>query len=120
MDNKPQHNVISVRFFKVGKLYHFEADTDLNLIPGDKVVVETARGWQLGEVAQIIGDVATAGEGSWKSIDDFPTPVAIERSTEMKKAPRKTYRDAFFCCGPSLIFRPGPGYFGSLFPLKSF
>ncbi len=69
MDNKPQHNVISVRFFKVGKLYHFEADTDLNLIPGDKVVVETARGWQLGEVAQIIGDVATAGEGSWKKID---------------------------------------------------
>jgi len=35
------------------------------------------------------------GEGSWKSIDDFPTPVAMERSIEMKKAPRKTHRAAF-------------------------
>ncbi len=69
MDNKPQRNVVSVRFSKVGKLYHFEADTDMNIIPGDQVVVETARGWQLGEVAQIIGDVKTAGEGSWKKID---------------------------------------------------
>ncbi|MDX9849075.1 MAG: regulatory iron-sulfur-containing complex subunit RicT [Anaerolineaceae bacterium] len=69
MDNKPQRNVVSVRFSKVGKLYHFEADTDMNINPGDQVVVETARGWQLGEVAQIIGDVKTAGEGSWKKID---------------------------------------------------
>ena len=69
MDSKPQHNVVSVRFFKVGKLYHFEADADMNIIPGDQVVVETARGWQLGEVAQIIGDSAAAGEGSWKKID---------------------------------------------------
>ena len=69
MDNNPQHNVVSVRFFKVGKLYHFEANADMNLIPGDQVVVETARGWQLGEVAQVIGDVATVGEGSWKKID---------------------------------------------------
>lgn len=69
MENKPQHNVVSVRFFKVGKLYHFEADADMNLTPGDQVVVETARGWQLGEVSQIIGDVSTPGEGSWKKID---------------------------------------------------
>jgi len=69
MENQTQHKVASVRFSKVGKLYHFEADRDMNLLPGDQVVVETARGWQLGEVAQIIGDVSTPGEGSWKKID---------------------------------------------------
>ncbi len=81
MDNKPQRNVVSVRFSKVGKLYHFEADTDMNINPGDQVVVETARGWQLGEVAQIIGDVKTAGEGSWKKIDR----KASERDLQQRK-----------------------------------
>lgn len=69
MENHSNRNVVSVRFSQVGKLYHFEADSDMNIKPGDQVVVETARGWQLGEVAQIIGDVSTVGESSWKKID---------------------------------------------------
>ncbi|PKO05618.1 MAG: stage 0 sporulation protein [Chloroflexi bacterium HGW-Chloroflexi-3] len=88
MENKPLHNVVSVRFSKVGKLYHFEADADINLIPGDQVVVETARGWQLGEVAQIIGDVSTPGEGSWKKIDRKATEEDFQqrKTNEEKEA----------------------------------
>jgi cell fate regulator YaaT (PSP1 superfamily) len=69
MDRQPQHFIVSVRFSKVGKLYHFEADKNLNLVVGDQVVVETARGWQLGEIAQILGDVTDNSESSWKAID---------------------------------------------------
>lgn len=69
MDNQIQHFVVSVRFSKVGKLYHFEATKDFNLSVGDQVVVETARGWQLGEVAQILGVLSDTTEGSWKKID---------------------------------------------------
>jgi cell fate regulator YaaT (PSP1 superfamily) len=79
MENKPLHNVVSVRFSKVGKLYHFEAEADMVLSAGDQVVVETARGWQLGEVAQIIGDVSTPGEGSWKKIDRKATEEDFEQ-----------------------------------------
>jgi len=81
MENKPHHNVVSVRFYKVGKLYHFEADVDMNLSPGDQVVVETARGWQLGEVSQVIGDVSTPGEGSWKKIDRKATEEDFNQRT---------------------------------------
>lgn len=69
MDNLAQQFIVSVRFSKVGKLYNFEADRNLNLVVGDQVVVETARGWQLGEVAQILGDVSDNTENVWKKID---------------------------------------------------
>ena len=66
MEIQSSHNVIAVRFSKVGKLYHFEAESNLEINPGDHVVVETARGWQLGEVAQLVGDISGSGESSWK------------------------------------------------------
>ncbi len=99
MDNHSNRNVVSVRFSKVGKLYHFEADADMNIGPGDQVVVETARGWQLGEVAQIIGDVSTAGESSWKKIDRKATEndlqqrkINEEKETELIDFCRKEIR----------------------------
>jgi uncharacterized protein YcnI len=35
------------------------------------------------------------GEGSWKWRGDLIADATMERSQDMKKAPRKTYRDAF-------------------------
>ena len=69
MDNQAQQFIVSVRFSKVGKLYNFEAGRNLDLVVGDQVVVETARGWQLGEVAQILGDVSENADNAWKRID---------------------------------------------------
>jgi len=46
------YEVVGVRFKKAGKIYYF-APNGLNLVMGDKVVVETARGFEYGEV--IIG-----------------------------------------------------------------
>ena len=43
-------NVVGVRFKEVGKIYYF-APGDENFVPGDKVVVETARGVECGEIA---------------------------------------------------------------------
>jgi len=79
---KPQHKVVSVRFSKVGKLYHFEVDPHLDVNPGGQVVVETARGWQLGEVAQIIGDISSTGETSWKKIDRLATADDLRQRQE--------------------------------------
>lgn len=43
-------NVVGVRFKEVGKIYYF-APGDESFVPGDMVVVETARGVECGEIA---------------------------------------------------------------------
>ena len=49
--------VIGVRFKDVGKVYYFDPGEEL-LKKGDKVIVETARGIECGEVAMENRDVA--------------------------------------------------------------
>ena len=66
--------IAGVRFSPVGKIYHFDAGALDDLIVGDKVVVETSRGWQLGEVGQIIGEDKANIEGGLKKIDRKATP----------------------------------------------
>lgn len=66
--------VVGVRFSPVGKVYHFDASRVPDLKLGDSVVVETSRGWQLGQVAQIVPDPGQAAEGDWKPVDRRATP----------------------------------------------
>jgi len=47
------YKVIGIRFKKAGKVYYF-APNELNLVVGNRVVVETARGLEYGEV--VIGE----------------------------------------------------------------
>jgi cell fate regulator YaaT (PSP1 superfamily) len=60
--------VVGVRFQKVGKVYHFDASSFRDIVVGDFTVVETSRGSQLGQVVQILEDLASSTEGSWKPI----------------------------------------------------
>lgn len=46
--------VAGVRFTKIGKLYHFDTTAFPELEPGDYVIVETARGRQLGQIMGFI------------------------------------------------------------------
>ena len=48
----PKH-IAGVRFQPVGKVYHFDASGHADLRIGDHVIVETARGRQMGQVASI-------------------------------------------------------------------
>ena len=50
---QPELRVASVRFQHAGKAYHFDATDHPNLRPGDFVLVETARGQQLGKVISV-------------------------------------------------------------------
>lgn len=52
--SQPGLRVASVRFQKTGKAYHFDATDHPNLRSGDFVLVETARGQQLGEVTGVL------------------------------------------------------------------
>ncbi len=48
-------NIVSVRFNPVGKAYHFDASKIVDIRKGDYVIVETSRGWQLGQVIEFPG-----------------------------------------------------------------
>lgn len=67
-------NIVGVRFSKIGKIYHFDASSVNDLTIGDQVIVETARGWQLGEVTQIIDEAAQSPEGGLKRVERKATP----------------------------------------------
>lgn len=74
MDIPAQPFVVGVRFSKVGKIYHFDARRLQDLQVGDVVVVETSRGWQLGEIAQLVSEPTSPPEGVWKEVDRRATP----------------------------------------------
>lgn len=67
-------HIVGVRFSKIGKIYHFDASSINDLTIGDQVIVETARGWQLGEVSQIIDETSQPPEGGWKRVERKATP----------------------------------------------
>ena len=48
--------VVGIRFKEVGKIYYFDP-IGFNLNKGDRVIVETVRGLECGEVAQANKDV---------------------------------------------------------------
>lgn len=67
--------IVSVRFQPVGKLYHFDATAFPDLVPGDRVIVETSRGTQLGEVIQTFTTPPPPPpDGEWKPIERRATP----------------------------------------------
>ena len=70
-DNAPL--IVGVRFSRVGKVYHFDAGGVPGVRNGDSVVVETSRGWQLGQIAQIVTDPPSPPEGIWKKVDRLAT-----------------------------------------------
>ncbi len=88
MEDAQRPFVVGVRFSKVGKVYHFEASQYRDLTIGDAVVVETSRGWQLGEIAQIVSEPELPQEGGWKSIDRKATPrdLLLRQTWQLREA----------------------------------
>jgi len=74
MEEGQTQKIVGVRFSKVGKIYHFDASKIENLRLGDIAVVETSRGWQLGEVILFVEQPEKPDEGGWKSINRLATP----------------------------------------------
>ena len=86
MSEKP--NIVGVRFSKTGKVYHFDASAVQQVRLGDSVVVETSRGWQIGQVAQMVDRPASPPEGAWKRVDRLATArdLAMRQMWQKKEA----------------------------------
>jgi len=72
-----QPNIVGIRFSKVGKVYHFDANHVPDLSVGDSVIVDTVRGRQIGEVIQHIANPSPPPEGTWKPIERKASPADL-------------------------------------------
>ena len=81
-----QSLVIGVRFSEIGKAYNFDATSFPKIKIGDRVIVDTSRGKQLGEVTKIIKDATPPPEG-WKAIERIATPrdLVLRRTWAQKE-----------------------------------
>ena len=66
--------IIGVRFQSTGKIYHFNASKHPDVKAGDYVIVETSRGTQLCEVANVVINPPNPRDGGWKHIVRLATP----------------------------------------------
>ncbi|HNW13997.1 MAG TPA: regulatory iron-sulfur-containing complex subunit RicT [Anaerolineaceae bacterium] len=74
METPSSQLIVGVRFSKVGKIYNFDATKIQNIQRGDVVVVETSRGWQLGEIITLSTPESQNADSTWKPIDRLATP----------------------------------------------
>lgn len=79
--SSPAHTIVGVRFMPVGKIYHFDATRVADVRVNDWVVVTTARGKQMGQVAAINPPKHNAADGPLKSIER----LATNRDLALKK-----------------------------------
>lgn len=87
-EEERSNRIAGVRFSKVGKVYNFDASRIENVRLGDVVVVETSRGWQVGEVVEFVKNPEKPVEGSWKFLDRLATPKdLIQRQGWQAKEP---------------------------------
>lgn len=77
--------IVGIRFSKIGKNYYFDATKIGELKIGDHLVVETSRGWQLGELAEIVDDPEILKNASYKAVDRIATPADLVKHEELAK-----------------------------------
>lgn len=100
-----QPYIVGIRFQKTGKVYHFDASQQADLLVGDYAVVDTSRGRQLGEIVQIVAEPAPPPEGTWKSITRRATP----RDLVLRQLWQKKEIEAMINCRERLAEQNLPG-----------
>ena len=81
MDNNSENLpvVVGIRFSSIGKSYFFDATKIENLGLGGHIVVETSRGWQLGQVVQVVEDQEIRSKMRYKPINRLATADDLKK-----------------------------------------
>ncbi len=77
--------IIGVRFSKISKNYNFDATAINDIKLGDFVVVQTTRGWQLGEIVEIIEDISTLELDKIKKVERKATETDQKKRIEIEE-----------------------------------
>ena len=86
--------IIGVQFQKIGKLYYFDAN-GFNISPEEYVVVDTARGYDLGEV--VIG-TREMEDDCWHTPLKKTIRIATEQDIQHGRENRQKEKEAFSIC----------------------
>lgn len=81
MKNTPEKLpvVVGIRFSPVGKSYYFDASAIEDVKLGDNLIVETSRGWQLGQLVQIVEDREVRKKMRYKPVDRLATSEDLKK-----------------------------------------
>jgi len=79
--------IVGVNFTPMGKSYHFDATHIPDIQQKDKVIVQTSRGWQMGEVTVVLPDQIVEGERH-KPVERKATPrdLLLAQTWKLKEA----------------------------------
>ena len=93
--------IIGVQFQKNGKLYYFDAN-GYDVKPGDYVVVDTARGYDLGEVTMGPREM---DEETWRTPLKKTVRIASEQDIQHGVENRQKEKEAFllYCAHLSVL-----------------
>lgn len=75
--------IVGVRFSKIGKNYYFNATHLPEITIGDQIIVETSRGWQMGEVAEITHEISPELKQNIKKIERKATTADLIKKQEL-------------------------------------
>lgn len=90
IENLPK--IVGIKFSKIGKNYYFDASNLDTINLGDAIVVETSRGWQIGELAEVVSDPEILKNASYKPIDRLATPEDLQKRDELLEKADKALR----------------------------
>jgi len=75
--------VVGIRFSPIGKSYYFDASKIEDVQIGDYLIVETSRGWQLGQLVQIVEDIETRKKLRYKPVNRLATPEDLKKKESL-------------------------------------
>jgi cell fate regulator YaaT (PSP1 superfamily) len=71
--------IVGIRFSPIGKNYYFDATKLEHLKIGDFLIVQTSRGWQIGELTQFIDPEKTDEKMNYKPVDRVASEADIKK-----------------------------------------
>ena len=83
MNQTSQVVVVGVRFSRIGKNYYFNASHLPDIHIGDQIIVETSRGWQIGEVTEIKNEISPELKQNIKKVDRKATAADLVKKQEL-------------------------------------
>jgi len=81
--------IVGIKFSKIGKNYYFDASKLEAINIGDSLIVETSRGWQIGELTEIISDPEILNNAAYKPVDRLATQADLVKKEELKEKGEK-------------------------------
>jgi cell fate regulator YaaT (PSP1 superfamily) len=71
--------IVGIRFSPIGKNYYFDASKLDDLKIGDNLIVQTSRGWQIGELTQFVDPDKTDEKMNYKPVDRVASDADIKK-----------------------------------------